>query len=114
MRTSQHIEAASQLICHDFELPNMHFDDIKRLREWLATMVATLMETNMERLLYALYRIDVCEQKAYIALGNQTDEAPHYALADLIIEREIQKVQSRIWYKERQQGEIDDSDAERW
>ena len=109
-----------QLICTDFELQtnteNTSDENFEAFREYLAKAVEGLMYSDMEFFLNALYRLDVSETRAMQALKNQTELPPKYALADLIIEREVQKVQSRLWYKEkmREQKMSQVDDIELW
>jgi hypothetical protein len=73
--------------------------DRTMIREKLAVLIAHLMESNFEKLCQAMYRLDVPESKFDIAMnGNDLSEIP-YAIADLVIEREMQKVRTRIMYK---------------
>ena len=113
-------QQTKQFICTDFELQTNidHASDenFEAFREYLAKAVEGLMYSDMEFFLNALYRLDVSETRAMQALKNQTELPPKYALADLIIEREVQKVQSRLWYKEkmREQKMSQIDDIELW
>ena len=55
-----------------------------------------LIENDYERLLQVLYRIDVDESKAKKSLIEASDKNPSEVLADLIIERLLEKAKSRI------------------
>ena len=70
----------------------------EELRQQLTPLIKTLLDRDMPRLLQALYRIDVSEQKvnAILSLAAPQDIAP--ALAQLIIDREYQKVETRKKY----------------
>ncbi|MGB1205563.1 MAG: hypothetical protein ACPG5B_07955 [Chitinophagales bacterium] len=98
-------QQTKQLIYTDFELKinteKASNENFEAFREYLAKAIENLMYQDMPFFLNALYRLDVSETRAMKALKNQTKLPPKYALADLIIEREVQKVQSRLWYKER-------------
>ena len=113
-------QQTKQFICTDFELQtnteNASDDNFEVFREYLAKAVEGLMYQNMEFFLNALYRLDVSETIAMKALKNQTKLPPKYALADLIIERECQKVESRLWYKEKMRKEkmVQIDDIELW
>ncbi len=109
----QLIPTAYEMICEDFAF----FPDTgvtngesteerqQQLRNWLADKVNLMMQQDMERLFQALYRLDVSEQKVKAALANLEGEPAHFALADLIIERELRKLRSRAWYRERLEKE---------
>jgi hypothetical protein len=69
------------------------------IREKLAVLIAHLMQTNFEKLCQAMYRLDVSEGRFDQAMNeNALDQIP-YAIADLVIEREMQKVRTRIMHK---------------
>lgn len=69
------------------------------IRDKLALLIANLMQNNFEKLCQAMYRLDVPESKFDRAMNeNAVGEIP-YAIADLVIEREMQKVRTRIMHK---------------
>ena len=63
----------------------------------LSYLVAYLMEKDFSRLLQVLYRIDVSEEKLKAALATQA-QAPSDLIAQMILEREMQKVETRKKY----------------
>ena len=70
------------------------------VRLFLIERISKLLESNIDLLLSALYRIDVYEHKVKHAFATSpTDQLPEI-LADLIIERQIQKIHIRQSYKE--------------
>lgn len=73
--------------------------DLSTLHERLSKMVAYLMENDMHRLLNAMYRLDVSEAKFHNAMQSLSKEEAAIRIADLIIEREMQKVNTRLHYK---------------
>ena len=73
--------------------------DRTMIREKLALLIAHLMQSNFEKLCQAMYRLDVSEARFDKAMNeNDIGEIP-YAIADLVIEREMQKVRTRIMHK---------------
>ena len=78
-------------------LPTAENDDerFRELRKVLIRRIEELIEKDVEKLKWILYRIDVNEKKVHEALA--TNAALHYpeVLADLIIERQIEKAESR-------------------
>lgn len=75
---------------------NPSHEELKRL---IAGHVRKMLHQNYERLLNLLYRIDVPEAKVAEALSEYPpNEAPE-ALADMIIERQLQKVITRQQYR---------------
>lgn len=73
-------------------IPELSLEALKNL---LAKQVLYMLERDFERLLQALYRIDVPEQRFRESL---TSEDPAGQIADLILQRELLKVQTRRWY----------------
>ena len=73
--------------------------DINNFHEKLSILIAYLMENDMHRLLNAMYRLDVSEAKFYVAMQSLSKEEVARQVADLIIEREMQKVKTRLHYK---------------
>lgn len=73
--------------------------DRDAIRDKLAIVIAHLLEHNFEKLLQAMYRLDVAEPKFHRAMHESAPVDLPYALADLVIEREMQKVRTRIMYK---------------
>ncbi len=116
------LEQTTREICEDFELRDvlMHQgseeERLAEMRKWLSEAVAEMMEHQMEQFLNTLYRLDVSEKKAVKALNHEMNAPPALALADLIIEREMQKIKSRAWYKQYLQTQKlnEDEDVERW
>jgi hypothetical protein len=72
------------------------------IREQLAHVIARLMQENFERLCQAMYRLDVSEKKFHETMTELPVEQVPYALADLVIEREMQKVRTRLMYKRKE------------
>jgi len=70
------------------------------LFEQLLTHVADLLNNNHKKLYSLLYQIDLSENKIRkMAAENQNREA-HKIITELIIERELKKVGTRIYFKE--------------
>ena len=94
------ITQAADLIQQDFQLdtlPQWHSE--AELRAFLIEVIQYLLDHQMERLLNILYRLDIDEQRVGLALLPYTDQTAAAALADLVWERELQKVQSRAQYQ---------------
>lgn len=70
------------------------------IREQLISLLNKLINSDFQALIQLLYRIDVDEKKLKQALKNnsQHDSAP--VIADLIIERQLQKINIRHQYRE--------------
>ncbi len=68
-------------------------------RDRLIDLLNELINKDFEALIQLLYRVDVNEKKirAYLSEKNHEDAAA--VLADLIIERQLQKIESRKNYR---------------
>lgn len=95
------LKKSQQILQNYFELDQLSEDDgYQKLLDYLTEEVAHLIEFDFERLLFILYRIDVSEQKVKKAIAESgLDEAPG-KIAELIIERQIQKVKTRTEFSQ--------------
>ncbi len=75
-------------------------EDMDSLQEHVKEVVHQLLDTNFEHLLQVLYRIDVSEEKVKRILNISDPERISSELADLIIRRELAKVQTRLKYNQ--------------
>jgi len=73
--------------------------DPDTLHKRLSILVAYLLENDMHRLLSAMYRLDVSEAKFHEAMYSDSKQEAAINIADLIIEREMKKVKTRLHYK---------------
>ncbi|MCY7411346.1 MAG: hypothetical protein LH473_13820 [Chitinophagales bacterium] len=85
----------------NFDLEEITGDEktFDKIRVLLIDKINFLLDHNFEKLLWLLYRIDVSEEKAKAALAENTIQKPSEVLADLIIERQIEKAKTRIQYR---------------
>lgn len=81
----------------DDEISNISQEDV--LRKLLSEKIVYLMLHDMEKLLAILYRIDVNEKKVKEAFAYNEAQKIAPRLAELIIERELQKAHSREEYR---------------
>ncbi len=70
------------------------------LKEYLAQKVAELMDNDFERFLNSLYRIDINERKIKEVLIDKNILSIPEKIADLIIERQIERIKYQRMYKE--------------
>lgn len=61
----------------------------------LAGRIYEMMETSLENVLIALYRLDVDETKAQEAFGLPSRSAIARRLAELVIERQLETIRTR-------------------
>lgn len=106
----ENIHAVSQVIAKDFEvtesnslIPAVDIETLGEFKNYLTEKIADLLDNKYETLINILYRIDVSEEKlSDLFSGTNRDYLPR-ALAELIIDRQMQKVRLREKYKK---GEI--------
>lgn len=75
----------------------------EQLKSHLTLFIADLLENNFEKLVSLIYRHDVSEEKLHHALQTGDVEGQAGRVADLVIEREMQKVETRRMYKKYKQ-----------
>ena len=75
-----------------FGLPNNNNEEWEAIKKILQQEIAYLIKHDFEKLLHILYRIDIKESDAMAALQKNDAAA---VLTDSIIQRQLQKVESR-------------------
>ncbi len=68
---------------------------MEAIREALANRIVELLNSNPEKLMMLLYRIDVSEPRVNEIFKNSLPPDVPEALADLIIERQLAKAETR-------------------
>jgi hypothetical protein len=99
--SSEEEKATSDIIRRNFDLNEIPAgtDSFEKVREHLIDKLNSLLDHDFEKLLWILYRIDVSEEKAKSSLAEKSDRNPAEILADLIIERQIEKAKTRLKYR---------------
>jgi len=96
------VDKISELIVQDFNFePDQSLVDSKHLedlKEKLEKIVAYLLDNDFERLLNAMYRLDIDEEKFKKAVSGSDGKNISREIAELIVSREIQKLKTRIKY----------------
>jgi hypothetical protein len=83
----------------------------KELKETLTQYVNHLINYDFEKLIFHLYRIDVNEAKMKQLLEQKNGENAAGLIADLIIERQVEKIKSCQQFRQR---DNDISENEKW
>jgi hypothetical protein len=90
-----------ETLFNPFEIDEQHLpstnnneEKFRAMRQLLIRRIEELLHHDMEKLKWILYRIDVSEKKLYETLQSSDADAATI-MADLIIERQIQKTESR-------------------
>ena len=82
-----------------------------KIREQLISLINELINKDFHALVQLLYRIDVNEKKIRHYLDANKNEDSASILADMIIERQLQKIESRKLFSKKNNEE---SDEEKW
>jgi hypothetical protein len=80
------------------------------LRMRLAEKVNLLIDSQFDELVRLLYRVDVNEMKLKFLLQEKLGDDAALIIADLLIERQIQKIATRRQFRQ----EAPDRDEESW
>lgn len=105
-KPDENIPLVQQELSDDFNLPVTN--DRQKLVEALAEGINYLIQADFARLLNILYRIDISEQTLKQTLEQQADKDAGLLIADLIIERQLQKQKMRAQFKPQQNIPDDD------
>ena len=103
-KRTEDIQDIAGLVVSDFNLEgkrdSLISNNFDEFREKLQDLINYLLYHDFERLLNAMYRLDINEDKFRKALANQLSENMARDLAELVIDREMQKVLTRRKYRE--------------
>jgi hypothetical protein len=84
---------------------------LEQLKEELSRHIHHCIQTDFQKLVSLLYRVDVSEPKLRALLKENPDADAGSIIAQLIIERQLQKIKSRREFRQRDEG-IDEN--EKW
>ena len=84
---------------------------LEELKQKLSLHINHLINHDFEKLVYYLYRVDVNENKMRQLLEQKEGENAAGLIADLVIERQLQKIKSRQQFRQRD-NDIDEN--EKW
>lgn len=106
MDENQKVEEVSKFVENDFTIggadslvPIGKFHKMEEFKLYLIEKLRDLLDNHYDKLINILYKIDVGEDKlSELFSGNNRESIPE-SLADLIIERSLQKVWFRQKYK---------------
>ena len=101
MSNKINLNETAELIATDFEMSPTEtpFLTEEKLLSALSEHVEMMMKYRMEILLSTLYRLDVSEQKVAAALSPGAVLSPHIGIAQLIIDRQKQRIYTKTTYK---------------
>jgi hypothetical protein len=81
-------------------IPSTEIESLEEFRKYLTDKLKLLLDEKFDLLVNILYRIDINEKKLSELFSGQNREFIPSALADLIIQRQLQKIRLRKLYKE--------------
>ena len=81
-------------------IPSADLSTLEEFKNYLTAKLKFLLEEKFETLVNVLYRIDIDEKRLSELFSAQNKDFIPASLADLIIERQLQKVKLRKLYKQ--------------
>ena len=81
-------------------IPSNDYEQLEEFRKYLTEKMKDLLDKNYNLLINTLYRIDISEKKLTELFSSKNKESIPQKLADLIIERQIEKINFRKRYRE--------------
>lgn len=106
IENQQRLHSATQIIVRDFDIDEeeanlqpQHDIDIHHLEQVLSAEISKLIDHDLEKLKWLLYRIDVDEAKLHKLLASTPPPEAPGAIARKIIERQLEKAKTREQYR---------------
>ena len=81
-------------------VPNNDYERLEEFRKYLTEKMKDMLDKNYNLLINTLYRIDISEKKLAELFSSKNKDTIPDRLADLIIERQIEKIHFRKRYRE--------------
>lgn len=81
-------------------IPSADLVSLEEFRKYLAEKLKYLLDEKFDTLVNILYKIDISEKKLSELFSGENRDFIPASLADLIIERQLQKIKLRKLYKE--------------
>ena len=100
-----------QLLNNELAIDIAEKRTVAEIKEQLAEYINHLIKKDFDKLITYLYRIDVSEEKLKTLLQQQPDEDAGNIIASLIIDRQLQKIETR---KKFSQQSKDFDEEEKW
>ena len=89
---NQDIEGTARLLQKNWDLTPPQDMDWETLRQALVLQLGHMMAHDVERLVQSMYRLDVNEGKFHAAMALPTANERAVALAQVVLEREMQRL----------------------
>jgi hypothetical protein len=81
-------------------IPNNDFERLEEFKKYLTDKMKDMLDKNYNLLINTLYRIDISEKKLSELFSSRNKDLIPEKLADLIIKRQIEKINFRRRYRE--------------
>ena len=81
-------------------IPSNDYEKLEEFRKYLTDKMRDMLDKNYNLLINTLYRIDISEKKLAELFSSKNKDSIPDRLADLIIERQIEKIHFRKRYRE--------------
>ena len=89
------------LITERFQITDLIESDTEKYENFV-NYIDELIVSDMNKLIHILYRLDVVESKVRKALAQESESVSSgKVIADLIIEREVEKIEFKNKYKSK-------------
>jgi hypothetical protein len=82
-------------------IPAADLESLEEFKKYLCEKLKFLLDEKFDTLVNILYRIDINEKKLSELFSVKNRDSIPAALADLIIERQLEKIRLRKLYKEK-------------
>ena len=89
----------------DWALPETVLPTMEQFLNALAERVRTLLNSDVNRLTTAMYTLDIDEERFNTAMHLPGLDMKCLAVAELILHREVQKIESRMRYEAMKRGD---------
>lgn len=104
MESSDTRKQIIQLLSVDFAMAEEHFlilqDGNRELKEKVKNVIDHLLQSDFEKLLHIMYRLDIDELKFKAVISGTYGNDVSGKLAEIVIERELKKMETRKRYKD--------------
>lgn len=99
MNSQPNIQQAADDLCTISMLPQVTGVSYQQLVDYISAHVAKLLKHDFAALVQLLYRLDISEEKLRYFLHQHKDQMASRIMAELMIERQLQKVETRRLFK---------------
>ncbi|HLY72065.1 MAG TPA: hypothetical protein VKR53_20170 [Puia sp.] len=89
----------------DLQIDLAEKNSMERIKEKMVSHLNHLINNNFEELIHILYRVDVSEAKLKALLKENSHASAANTIAELIIERQLQKIKTREQFKTSEKKE---------